>query len=233
MWDESLWEPHPACARCFTVPGGPTPYQIYEEVETDGPEETWILSRLLPNPAPLGDGEVRDTYDAAGEEIWYIGTQGYVGPTDEERWADAAPRPTIDLIRLRERHQSFILGFPGVCSFGLGGRGFLVSMAYDAPGVVAHIPHTLEGVPVEVESGPFCEDDRYRENRGTFSRACVTTRSAGTDATKSPRAKRTARAARNSRAATDTSAPAPSRVTLSDAFRGACTDGQYTPSLSR
>ncbi len=144
-------EPHEACELCFTVPGGLNEYQIYEYMETDGPEGTRIISRMIPNPVPPQVNEIREKVDAEGEEIWYIGTQGYVGPTDEEKWADDAPLSTIELMRIQERHHNEVMTIPGVMSYGIGGAGFLVTLDPEYAENIDLIPSTLEGVPVEVE----------------------------------------------------------------------------------
>lgn len=144
-------EPHDACDMCFTVPSGSNEYQIYEYVETDGPDGARIVSRMIPNPAPPQVNEIRPTVDAEGEKIWYIGTQGYVGPTDEEKWADDAPLSTIELIRIQERHHTEVMTIPGVRSYGIGGAGFLVTLDEKHAQNIDLIPDELEGVPVTVE----------------------------------------------------------------------------------
>jgi hypothetical protein len=84
--------PHTACANCFQVGDGR--YGIYEEVPGTGK----VLSRDLPDPAPLGPGEVCPDRDSeTGEPIWYQGKQGFVGPTDEEPLSASLPIPKIEL----------------------------------------------------------------------------------------------------------------------------------------
>lgn len=69
--------PHPACPNCFRVGDG---YGIFEEV----PGTAVVLTRDLPDPAPLRLGEVRPDLDLeTGERIWDKGDQGFVGPTME------------------------------------------------------------------------------------------------------------------------------------------------------
>ena len=60
--DEYL--PHDACEECFTLPHYDK-YSIYEYVKAD----------------------VEDTE----ERVWYVGTQEFVGPTDEEKWSPDLP----------------------------------------------------------------------------------------------------------------------------------------------
>ena len=145
--------PHPACPNCFTIArycsGGR--YQIFERMLVEGKEV--IISRQIPNPAPLRPGEVREEFDKAtgGEPVWYIEYQAYVGPTDEEPFSDKCPVPQIELQRIQWRHMDGIFGVPGVHGFGIGARGFSVSITPEHAENTALIPPTLEGIPVEVE----------------------------------------------------------------------------------
>ena len=143
-------EPHDACELCFTVPGGLNEYQIYEYMETDGPEGAVIVSRMIPNPAPeITDSDRID--EETGERVWYIGTQAYLGPTDEEKWAEDAPLSTIELMRIQRRHRTEVMTIPGVMSYGIGGSGFLVTLRLGYAEHIDLIPDALEGVPVDVE----------------------------------------------------------------------------------
>ena len=126
------------------------PYQVYEYVEGDDLEAV-ILSRRVPNPAPLEEGEVRATVDEGGEPIWYIGTQGVVGPTDDERLSDAIALSYIEMRRIQESHQHTILSLEGVHGIGIEEDGFVVEMLPSHTNLRATIPTTLEGVPVRVD----------------------------------------------------------------------------------
>lgn len=143
-------EPHEACDLCFTVPRDVDPYQVYEYVEGDGPEAV-ILSRRVPNPAPLREGEVRATVDEGGEPIWYIGRQGIIGPTDDERLSDTIAHSYIEVRRIQERHQHTILSLEGVHGIGIEAHGFVVNLLPSHADLRDTIPTTLEGVPVHVE----------------------------------------------------------------------------------
>ena len=118
---------HSECDTCFTVPGIDD-YQIFESVTVD--EEEVIIPRLVPNPAPIqADEGVRKRIDEeTGEDIWYIGKQAYVGPTDEDYWSDEAPLTTIELKRIKTKYEKTIMSIPGVHGFGIGPAGFLVSL---------------------------------------------------------------------------------------------------------
>jgi len=139
--------PHPACSNCFKVADGR--YGIFEEVPGTG----IVLTRDLPDPAPLKFGEVRAEFDAEGEQIWYKGNQGYVGPTDEEPFSAELPVPRIDLLRIKARHEEKIMSIRGVSSFGIGIGGFIVTLDPKYRKNARRIPIDLEGVPVEVEEG--------------------------------------------------------------------------------
>lgn len=154
--DEYL--PHEACDGCFTLPNY-DPYSIYEYVDADVGDGAIIIPREIPNPAP--SVMKADDYDSTiggyidpdtDERVWYVGTQEFVGPTDEEKWSPDLPVSTIEMKRIQARHMDTILGIPGVTSFGIGTAGFVVYLqsaykedSYD------RIPSNLEGVPVEIE----------------------------------------------------------------------------------
>ena len=143
------WLPHDTCTTCFTAPGLDE-YQIFEQIVTD--DRDVILPRLVPNPAPLEEGEARETVDSeSGEDIWYIGKQAFVGPTDEDYWSDEAPRPTIELLRIKTKHEDAIMSIKGVHSFGIGHDALLVSLEPDHASNSDRIPLSLEGVPVRVQ----------------------------------------------------------------------------------
>lgn len=144
----SARKPHPACALCFTVPALDA-YQIYEYIETDL-EEAIIIPRRIPNPAPPYEG-IWKWVDEDGEETWYIGTQEFGGPTDEEKWSDEVPLSTIELQRIMWRNQRKVWGIPGVQGLGIGARGFAVSLLPGHADSVDLLPTEIEGVPVEVE----------------------------------------------------------------------------------
>ena len=139
--------PHPACAWCFTVPGGHNPYQIYEYVVGDGPEAV-ILRRDLPNPAPSPIS--RPTMTSDGEPIYYIGTRAIIGPTDDAPYSADLPIPYIELRRIQVRHHHTLWAIPGVHGMGVGADGFVIDLLPDHADSRARIPSTLEGVPVTV-----------------------------------------------------------------------------------
>lgn len=154
--DEYL--PHEACDGCFTLPHYDT-YAIYEYVKADVDDGAIIIPRDIPNPAPSVtehedyDATIRGYIDPdTDERVWYVGTQEFVGPTDEEKWSPDLPFSTIKMKRIQARHLDTILGIPGVVSFGIGTRGFVVALqsAYRETSLTK-IPETLEGVPVDVD----------------------------------------------------------------------------------
>lgn len=149
-------KPHDACALCFTVPNGYNPYQIYEYLVSDRPEKARIISRMLPNPAP-GVNKVTRAAADKGETTWYIGTQGYVGPTDEAPGFHGTTFTHIELIRIMERHHR-VFSRMGAWSYGLGGSGFHATIDPRDDGCIADIPKEIEGVPLTVEYGPCCPD---------------------------------------------------------------------------
>lgn len=148
--DERVLDPE--CPRCFTVPGfsGSQKYQIFESIVVNDREH--IIAREIPNPAPLAEGEERPTVDAeTGDPIWYIGRQGFTGPTDEEKFSDAHPFTKIDMLRIKFGHEDALFAVPGVHGFGIGVDGFEVYMSPDeAKTHASQIPRTIEGVPVKI-----------------------------------------------------------------------------------
>lgn len=157
-------EPHPACDTCFTVPGIGDGYAVFERLGL-GDNEV-LLPRRIPNPALQGEGEVRPTVDEeTGEDIWYIGTQGFIGPTDEERWSEGAPLPTIALKRIQMRHVDAILSIPGVHAFGIGPSGFVVQLDPIEADQADMVPLTIENVPVEVELTEMATMQNHIETR--------------------------------------------------------------------
>lgn len=145
--DERL--PHPECNTCFTVPVLDD-YQIFESVTVD--EGEVIIPRMVPNPAALQANEIRERVDAeTGEDIWYIGAQAYVGPTDEDYWSEEAPLPTIELQRIKAKYENTIMSIPGVHGFGIGPAGFLVSLEPEQALNAEQVPLFLDEVPVEVK----------------------------------------------------------------------------------
>jgi hypothetical protein len=138
--------PHPACPNCYKVDSGLP--GIFEKV----PGTDHIISRDLPDPAPLGLGEIRpDRHPETGEPLWYKGRQAYVGPTDEERVSASLPRPLIEVKRIMSRHQDQLFKIEGVHGVGIGEKGLVVQIL---PGKSANrrlLPTIVEGVPVHVE----------------------------------------------------------------------------------
>jgi hypothetical protein len=139
--------PHAACAACFKVGDGR--YGIYEEVQGTGV----LIPREIPDPAPLRKGRVRPSVDEEGEAIWYIGDQGFVGPTDEEPVSVDLPIPKIELRRIQARHMEQIFSIPGVHVFGIGVKGFVVSIDPEQISPGSRIPDEIENIPVIVEQG--------------------------------------------------------------------------------
>lgn len=139
-------DPHPACPHCFRIADGG--YGIFEEVPGSG----IILTRDIPDPAPLQPGEVRPDFDPeTGEPLWYKGNQPYAGPTDEEPVSAEAPYPKIELKRIKARHERWIFSVLGVNLFGISEKGFVVGI--DSAHLEKNsifIPADLEGIPVEV-----------------------------------------------------------------------------------
>jgi hypothetical protein len=153
--DEYL--PHDACEGCFTLPEY-SPYTVNEYVESDADDGAVIIMREIPNPAPEikkrtdYDPEIGGYLDAeTGEEVWFIGTQEFVGPTDEEKWSPDLPFSTIKMKRIKARHLDEIFAIPGVTSFGIGTEGFVVDLMVDYKDESLDlIPDTLEGADVAV-----------------------------------------------------------------------------------
>ena len=143
-------EPHSACDTCFTVPGLGDGYQIFEQIGAG--EDEILLPRRVPNPAPLQDNEIRERIDEeTDEDIWYIGTQAFIGPTDEEYWSAEAPRPTIELKRIQMKYLDTIMRIPGVHGFGISPTGFGVIIDPTEALSSEQVPLTLDGVPVTVD----------------------------------------------------------------------------------
>lgn len=139
--------PHVACTNCFKVGDGR--YGIYEEVPGTGV----LIPREIPDPAPLRKGRVRPSVDEEGSAIWYIGDQGFVGPTDEEPISVDLPIAKIELRRIQSRHMEKILNIPGVHVFGIGGKGFVIAIDPEQVSSESSIPDEIEGIPVFIEQG--------------------------------------------------------------------------------
>jgi hypothetical protein len=142
-------KPHPACPNCFKVEGE---LGIHETV----PGTEFVITRDLPDPAPLEPGKSRDTvHPETGEPLWYKGNQAFVGPTDEEPWSTSLPIPLIQLKRIRYRHDAELRKIEGVHAIGIGEKGLLIEILPEKSANRALIPSTVEGVPVVVEeTGP-------------------------------------------------------------------------------
>jgi len=142
--------PHGACDTCFTVPGlGEGQYQIFERMEVEGKEI--LIPRKIANPAPAVVNEELSDDEEADEDVWYIGTQGYIGPQDTEKWADTAPLSTIALKRIQMKHAPSILRITGVHRFGINDTGFVVGLTPEHALSADQIPLSLDNVPVLVE----------------------------------------------------------------------------------
>ncbi|NOT57047.1 MAG: hypothetical protein HOP18_20800 [Deltaproteobacteria bacterium] len=152
--------PHPACPNCYKVDSGLP--GIFEKV----PGTDHIISRDIPDPAPLGKGEIRpDRHPETGEPLWYKGRQAFVGPTDEEPVSASLPRPLIEVKRIRYRYEDQLIKIDGVHGVGIGKNGLIVQII---PQKNAHrrlIPTQIEGIPVHVEETEFLKgqshEDRY------------------------------------------------------------------------
>jgi hypothetical protein len=137
--------PHPACPNCFKVPGE---FGINELV----PGTDYVITRDLPDPAPLPPGEVRpDRHSETGEPLWYKGNQAFVGPTDEAPMSASLPIPLIQVKRVLYRHRDELSKIEGVHGVGIGEKGILVSLLPEKRANRRLIPDSLEGVPVYVE----------------------------------------------------------------------------------
>jgi hypothetical protein len=137
--------PHPACPTCYWYRGN---YQVYEDVPGVDPP-LGILSRDIPNPAPGYPQGVQLT--ERGDKMWYIGTDMRLGPTDEEPFSAELAVPLIVMKRIKVRHEREIISVPGVSSFGIGAKGFVVGFAPEKTENKKLIPPELEGIPVQVE----------------------------------------------------------------------------------
>lgn len=85
----------------------------------------------------------------------YIGDQGFVGPTDEEPVSADLPIPKIELKRVKARHMERIFNILGVHAFGIGAKGFVVSIDPKQTSTKHSIPNEIEGIPVGVEEADF------------------------------------------------------------------------------
>jgi hypothetical protein len=142
--------PHPACPTCYWYRGN---YQVYEDVPGVDPPRG-ILNRDIPNPAPGYPQGVQ--LNERGEKMWYVGTEVRLGPTDEEPFSPELAVPLIVMKRIKVRHEKEITRIPGVSSFGIGAKGFLVSLTPETKENKKLIPPELEGIPVQVEEqGPW------------------------------------------------------------------------------
>lgn len=150
--------PHEACDMCFTLPNY-SPYQVREYVKSDVPDGAIIVTRRIPNPAP--EIQAREDYDPeiggyldpeTGERIWFIGTRGVLGPTDEEKWSPDLPVSTIEMKRIKARHLHRISSMEGVTTFGIGTHGFVIGLSPHVSREDVNIPDTIEGIPVTVET---------------------------------------------------------------------------------
>ena len=137
--------PHPACPNCFKVEGE---FGIHETV----PGSVYVITRDLPDPAPLPPGEVRaDRHPETGEPLWYKGNQAFVGPTDEAPMSASLPIPLIQVKGVMYRHQDELRKIEGVHGVGIGEKGILVSLLPEKRANRRLIPDSLEGIPVYVE----------------------------------------------------------------------------------
>ena len=138
--------PHPACPHCFKLANGMP--GILEAV----PGTDYVISRDLPDPAPLPLEEVRpDRHPETGEPVWYKGTQAFVGPTDEEPMSASLPVPLIQVKRVMYRHLDGLRKIEGVYGVAIGEKGILVSLLREKHANRRLIPDSLEGIPVYVE----------------------------------------------------------------------------------
>jgi hypothetical protein len=137
--------PHPACPNCFKIPGE---FGISESV----PGTEYIITRDLPDPAPLAPGEAwPDRHPSTGEPLWYKGNQAFVGPIDEAPLSASVPIPVIEVKRVMYRHLDELHKIDGVHGVGIGEKGILVSLLPEKHANRRLIPPSLEGVPVYVE----------------------------------------------------------------------------------
>ena len=139
--------PHSACPNCFTVEGE---FGIHETV----PGTDFVITRDLPDPAPLEPGKIREqVHPETGEPLWYKGNQAFVGPTDEENVSNSLPIPLIAVRRIRYRHNDELFNIEGVHSVGIGEKGLLVRIVKEKSANRRLIPAIIEGIPVIVEEG--------------------------------------------------------------------------------
>lgn len=138
--------PHPACPHCFKLANGMP--GIFEAV----PGTDYVISRDLPDPAPLPPGEVwPDRHPETGEPLWYKDNQAFVGPTDEEPMSASLPVPLIQVKRVMYRHLDDLRKIEGVLGVGIGEKGIVVSLLPERRANRRLIPDALEGIPVYVE----------------------------------------------------------------------------------
>lgn len=147
-------EPHDACENCFVIPDI-FDYDIFESVPIDDGDSEYVITRMIPNPAPLEEGEVRPMVDADGEPLWYIGTQSYSGPKDTDRVSDQVEWSMIDLLRIKARHENRIMTTAGVHGFGIVATGFGIWVLPEYAEIM--VPDQIEGVPVTVFVEPMLE----------------------------------------------------------------------------
>ena len=93
--------------------------------------------------------------------LWFIGTRGIVGPTDEEKRSSDRPVSTIEMKRIQARHMDEILSIPGVHRFDIGTKGFTVGLLLPHRENRPLIPRFLEGIPVEVKITELTEENMY------------------------------------------------------------------------
>jgi len=161
----------PECDTCFTVPGlDGGRHQIFESLAVDGREV--IIRRDIPNPSPLAEGETRLTYDAeSGEDIWYIGDQAFVGPTDEDTFSDLHTKTKIEMIRLKTKKEPDIFGVRGVHGFAVNETGFTVYLLPEYRANERLISRTIEGLPVTVKTAAL---SRLAHHQNTYHRPVPT-----------------------------------------------------------
>lgn len=138
--------PHPACPRCFKVDSGLE--GIFEEV----PGTDRVITRDLPDPAPLKPGEIRPTvHPETGEPLWYKGNQAFVGPTDEDPVSASLSIPLIEVKRIKYRHEAELFKIEGVHAVGIGEKGLVVSILPEKSVNSRFLPAAVEGIPVVIQ----------------------------------------------------------------------------------